>query len=165
MEENNTNTETEYNASSTQIADANAGITTTNTPLTLIRTAFDREAFNATINTAFTELGVQETDLGFFDPNLATVEDFFNIYNNLFFIIPKLGDTNSHEFLIKESSEYIDYAANQVEIQALLEEIADLRETNLQLQVDMAGLLGAKNQIDKAILQANAGRADVNNNG
>ena len=124
-----------------------------NTSVTLIRTGYNRESFNSTFDTEFKELGVVEQDLSFFDPNLATVEDFFNIYNNLFFIIPKYGDINSHEYLIKESSEYIDYAANQEEIQALLQEIAELRESNLQLQVDMASILGAKQEIDKAIEQ------------
>ena len=125
--------------------------TNENTSVTLIRTGYSREAFNSTFNTDFTQLGVNEQDLTFFDPNLATVEDFFNIYNNLFFIIPKYGEINSHEYLIKESSDYIDYQANQLEIEALLEEIAELRESNLQLQVDMAGILGAKQEIDKAI--------------
>ena len=132
-----------------------ASIPQEGTNVTLIRTAFNREAFDATINTKFTELGVAEEDLSFFDPNLASVEDFFNIYNNLFFIIPDLGETNSHEFLIKESSEKIEYQANQEEIQALLDEIAELRETNLQLQVDMAGILGAKKEIDRALVEAN----------
>ena len=122
-----------------------------NTSVTLIRTGYNREEFQNTFNTEFTELGVEEQDLSFFDPNLATVEDFFNIYNNLFFIIPKYGEINSHEFLIKESSDYIDYAANQDEIKALLDEIAELTATNLQLQVDMASILGAKQVIDKAI--------------
>ena len=124
-----------------------------NTSVTLIRTGYSREAFNSTFNTDFTQLGVSEQDLTFFDPNLATVEDFFTIYNNLFFIIPKYGEINSHEYLIKESSDYIDYQANQLEIEALLEEIAELRESNLQLQIDMAGILGAKQEIDKAIEQ------------
>jgi hypothetical protein len=127
--------------------------TNENTSVTLIRTGYSREAFNSTFNTDFTQLGVNEQDLTFFDPNLATVEDFFTIYNNLFFIIPKYGEINSHEYLIKESSDYIDYQANQLEIEALLEEIAELRESNLQLQVDMAGILGAKQEIDKAIEQ------------
>ena len=124
-----------------------------NTSVTLIRTGYSREAFNSTFNTDFTQLGVSEQDLTFFDPNLATVGDFFTIYNNLFFIIPKYGEINSHEYLIKESSDYIDYQANQLEIEALLEEIAELRESNLQLQIDMAGILGAKQEIDKAIEQ------------
>ena len=122
-----------------------------NTSVTLIRTGYNRESFRSTFDTEFKELGVAEQDLSFFDPNLASVEDFFNIYNNLFFIIPKYGDINSHEYLIKESSDYIDYAANQEEIKALLDEIAELRATNLQLQVDMASILGAKQVIDKAI--------------
>ena len=125
-----------------------------NTEVTLIRTGYNRELFRSTFNTEFKELGVAEQDLSFFDPNLASVEDFFNIYNNLFFIIPKYGEINSHEYLIKESSDYIDYKANQEEIQALLDEIAELRETNLQLQVDMASILGAKQEIDKAIEDA-----------
>jgi len=130
-----------------------------NTEVTLIRTGYNRESFRSTFDTEFKELGVAEQDLSFFDPNLASVEDFFNIYNNLFFIIPKYGEINSHEYLIKESSDYIDYKANQVEIQALLDEIAELRETNLQLQVDMASILGAKQEIDKAIDDAREAEA------
>ena len=106
------------------------------------------------INTSFTQLGEIEEDLSFFNPDLATVEDFFIIYNNLFFIIPKLGEINSHEFLIKESSEYIDYAANQLETQALLEEIAELRETNLQLQIDMGEIFKSKKEIDRVLASA-----------
>ena len=128
--------------------------TQANTPLTLVRTGFNRTAFDATFDTSFTELGVEEQDLSFFDPNLATVDDFFNIYSNLFFLIPKLGEINSHEYLIKESSEYIDYQGNQTEIQALLDEIAELRETNLGLQLDMAEILGAKETIEQAVEDA-----------
>ena len=104
--------------------------------ITLIRQAFDKVKFNQTVDTSFTQLGVAELDLSFFDPNLATVGDFFNIYNNLFFLIPKTGP-NSHTTLIDESSNYINYLPNQAEINALLEEISDLREQNLQLMVDM----------------------------
>tara|TARA_R100000734_G_C3303267_1_gene93779 strand:+ start:210 stop:725 length:516 start_codon:yes stop_codon:yes gene_type:complete len=121
-----------------------------NTNVTLVRTGFNKEAFEATFNRAFTELGVGEADLSFFDPNLATVDTFFTIYSNLFFLIPKFGDINSHEYLIKESSEYIDFQANQEEIQALLDEIAELRETNLQLQIDMASILSTKRVIEQA---------------
>jgi len=150
--QNSINGEEVINAS---VIETTLEISEENTSVTLVRTGFNREAFNATFNTEFTELGVNEQDLSFFDSNLATVEDFFNIYSNLFFIIPKLGEINSHEYLIKESSEYIDFSANQIEIQALLEEIAELRESNLQLQVDMAGVLGAKKEIDKAVRAAN----------
>ena len=121
--------------------------------ITLIRQAFDKVKFNQTVDTSFTQLGVAEVDLSFFDPNLATIGDFFNIYNNLFFLIPKTGP-NSHTTLITESSEYIEYQPNQVEIEALLDEITELREQNLQLILDMSNILGAKKEIDLAIAGA-----------
>tara|TARA_R110000737_G_scaffold19319_1_gene37365 strand:- start:2617 stop:3060 length:444 start_codon:yes stop_codon:yes gene_type:complete len=123
------------------------------TSVTLIRQAFNKEAFNQTINTEFTQLGVAEVDLSFFDPNLATIGDFFSIYNNLFFLIPKTGP-NSHTTLIEESSQYVDYQANQAEIQALLDEITELREQNLQLTVDIGNILEAKGEIDLAVADA-----------
>ena len=115
--------------------------------ITLIRQAFDKEAFNQTVDTSFTQLGVTEVDLSFFDPNLATVGDFFSIYNNLFFLIPKTGP-NSHTTLIDESSDYTNYLPNQAEIQALLDEITELREQNLQLIVDMGNVFAANEEIE-----------------
>tara|TARA_R110001592_G_scaffold9764_1_gene51600 strand:+ start:538 stop:1065 length:528 start_codon:yes stop_codon:yes gene_type:complete len=118
----------------------------------LTRQAFDKVKFNQTVDTTFTQLGVNEEDLSFFNSNLATVGDFFSIYNNLFFLIPKEGP-NSHTSLIEQSSQYVDYKANLAEIQALLDEIAELREQNLQLTLDIGNVLGAKDQIDKALRQ------------
>mgnify|MGYP003641610195 FL=1 len=120
---------------------------TDSTSVTLIRQAFDKEAFNQTVDTSFTQLGVTEADLSFFDPNLATVGDFFTIYNNIFFLIPKTGP-NSHTTLTDESSEYTNYLPNQAEIQALLDEITELREQNLQLIVDMGNVFAAKEEIE-----------------
>ena len=119
-------------------------------PLTLTRQAFNKEKFYQTIDTSFTQLGVDELDLSFFDPNLATQGDFFSIYRNLFYLIPKTGP-NSHTTLIEESSEYVDYQANQVEIQALLDEISELREQNLQLTLDIGNVFSAQDEINKAI--------------
>ena len=81
---------------------------------------------------------------------MATVGDFFTVYNNLFFLIPKTGP-NSHTTLIEQSSEYVEYQANQAEIQALLDEIAELREQNLQLTIDVGNVLGAQEEIQQAI--------------
>ena len=116
--------------------------------ITLIRQAFDKVKFNQTVDTSFTQLGVAEVDLSFFDPNLATVGDFFTIYNNLFFLIPKTGP-DSHTTLITESSTYVEYQPNQAEIQALLDEITELREQNLQLVLDMGNILGAQDEIER----------------
>jgi hypothetical protein len=56
------------------------------------------------------------------------------MYNDLFYDIPELGETNSHEYLIKKSSEYIGFEANQEEITALQAEIAQLRIDLLEVQ-------------------------------
>lgn len=63
-----------------------------------------------------------------------TVEDFFVLYDQLFFEIPVEGDTNSHRFLIERSSELVDFEKTTEDIQPLLDEIATLREQILEYQ-------------------------------
>jgi hypothetical protein len=66
--------------------------------------------------------------------------NFFKIIKLYFFSIPKFGDTNSHEYLIKTSSEYIGSTnLNDDLIQALLEETNQLRQENLELQQSILG--------------------------
>jgi hypothetical protein len=96
------------------------------TPINFNRQVFDKEKFKNTVDTEFTQL-VQTPDETFFDPNLAEVEDFFTVYENLFFNIPQTGETNSHEYLIKQSSEYIGFQQQNETIQELLDEITELR--------------------------------------
>jgi hypothetical protein len=98
----------------------------------LNKQVFEKRQYDRTINTSFTQLG-QSTlvDTG---SALPSVDQFFDYYNQLFFDIPKFGVTNSHEYLIKTSQEYIG-ASNVVndEINALIEEITQLRQENLEL--------------------------------
>lgn len=108
----------------------------------LNRQVFNKEKFNQTVNTSFSQLGPQQPDPSFFDINLATQEDFFTLYNKFFFEIPKEGETNSHIYLITESSQYVNFQQNQEEIEALLQEITDLREENLTLRQENVDLLG-----------------------
>ncbi len=132
-----------------------ANVTTTlpGEEVTLVREAFNRKQFNDTVNTQFTELGVgTPPDLANFDPSLATVGDFFTIYQTLFFQIPKEGDVNSHLFLIKESSEYLNFRAQQEEIEALLEEISELRQQNLDLVEDLSNV---SEELADALAQVN----------
>lgn len=99
----------------------------------LSRQVFNKEKFNETVDTSFSQLGQQPQDPSFFDINLATQEDFFTLYDKFFFDIPKEGDTNSHAFLVQESSNYLGSELVNEEIQALIQEISDLREENLTL--------------------------------
>ena len=57
----------------------------------------------------------------------------FQDYQQLFFQIPKEGATNSHEYLIKTSSEYINFTPTDDSIQALIDEINLLQQQNLEL--------------------------------
>lgn len=105
----------------------------------LQKQVFSRNQYPRTIDTEFTEFGVTtlQQDL----EQETTVEDFFTLYNELFYDIPAEGDTNSHEYLIQTSAEYIDFDANQEEIDALRDEIAQLRAENLELERENANLL------------------------
>ena len=106
----------------------------------LNRQVFDKKKFNETVDTSFTQL-VTQLDPTFFDLNLATVEDFFTLYEKFFFQIPKEGEVNSHTYLIKESSDYVGFQANSEDIQALLDEIAALRQENLSLRQEQISIV------------------------
>lgn len=64
------------------------------------------------------------------DPD--TVEEFFRLYEKLYFVIDIEGETDSHEYLIKKSSELVNFERSTEEIQPLLDEIAQLRDELLQ---------------------------------
>ena len=99
------------------------------------KTVFNKPQYIKTIDTSFDQLGV--TSLSEDLENQVTVEDFFNNYNELFYDIPKKGQSNSHEFLVKTSGEYINFEEQNEIIQALQEEITALREANLELETKL----------------------------
>ena len=99
----------------------------------LIKRVYDKNQYQKVIDTSFTQLVQPSTqDIG---SALPSVSQFFDYYNQLFFDIPKFGETNSHEYLIKTSTEYIGVSAVvNDELQALINEITELRQENLDLQ-------------------------------
>ena len=68
------------------------------------------------------------------------IDKFFQDYNTLFFLIPKTGGINSHEYLIQKSSEYIDYTPVNDNIQVLIDEINQLQRQNLELNQQIVNL-------------------------
>jgi hypothetical protein len=100
------------------------------------KSVFNKDQYLKTINTSFREFGV--TTISDDLQSQPTVEQFFELYNQLFYDIPPNGETNSHEFLVQQSGEYINFEANSEEIQALQEEIANLREELLNAQIQIA---------------------------
>ena len=93
---------------------------------------YNKRQYTKVIDTSFKQLGVQTIQEQI--DQQPTVDEFFNMYNELFYQIPELGTTNSHEYLIKKSSEYINFSSNLEEITLLQEEIAQLRADLLNSQ-------------------------------
>ena len=77
----------------------------------------------------------------FFTPPVVeegpTVEDFFALYEQLFYIIPSEGTTNSHEVLVQKSSELVNFEQQTQDIQPLLDEIASLRQQLLEARQEI----------------------------
>jgi hypothetical protein len=106
--------------------------------INLNKNVYDKNQYTKVIDTSFKQLGVQTIQEQITaQPN---TNEFFAMYNDLFYNIPELGETNSHEYLIKTSSEYIGFEANQEEILALQAEIAQLRIDLLDAQKQVVEL-------------------------
>ena len=102
--------------------------------ISLTNTLYNKSQYQKVIDTSFTQLGLVSPTSSFVAPTISVAE-FFQNYQELFFSIPKFGNTNSHEYLIKTSTDYI--GSNQsidTTTQALIEEITQLRQENLSLQ-------------------------------
>ena len=69
-----------------------------------------------------------------------TPDELFRLYEKLYYVIDIKGDTNSHEYLIKKSSELITFDKVTEDIQPLLDEIAQLRGENLALNQQVLSL-------------------------
>lgn len=104
----------------------------------LNKQVYDKNQYTKVIDTSFKQLGVQTVQERI--SSQPTTNEFFDMYNNLFYDIPETGEINSHEYLIKKSSEYIGFEANQEEIDALQTEIAQLRIDLLSAQKQILDL-------------------------
>ena len=104
--------------------------------INLNKNVFNKQDFLNTVNTSFTQLVPSTASVA---PTF-TVDDFFVQYENLFFQIPKEGDINSHQYLVERSGAYIEFNRVNEEIQALLEEISQLRQENLELNQAIADI-------------------------
>lgn len=103
----------------------------------LLKQVYNKDKFTNTVDISFSQLINTENST----INQTTeiniderIENFFNDYEELFFFIEKNGDINSHEYLVKKSSEYINYKENLQDIQDLLDEITLLRTELLDLK-------------------------------
>jgi len=122
----------------------------------LTKEVFDKSSFDKTLDLSFTQLGPENAlDPSFFDISLATLEDFWTLYDQFFYDIPKTGP-RSHETLAQTSGEYANFEFIQEQIQALLDEIAEIREENVELRLENVNLTvsGSLAEGEAAVLQA-----------
>lgn len=106
---------------------------------------YDKNSFNKVVDINFHQLINNQQK----EPTpVFTLSDFFQLYEQLFYQIPKEGDVNSHRYIIEKEAEYLGITINQDEIQALLNEITTLRQQVLDTQT-------ALNDISKTISSTN----------
>jgi hypothetical protein len=102
--------------------------------INLNKQVYDKNQYQKVIDTSFTQLVNVSSSLSA-SLSVISVDQFFQYYQDLFYIIPKLGDINSHEYLIKTSTDYIGTSQQTNDtIQALVEEVTSLRQENLSFQ-------------------------------
>lgn len=92
------------------------------------RTVLSKTEFLKVVDNSFSTF-IQPT----VDTGLDSIEEFFRLYEELYYVIDVTGPTNSHEYLVQKSSELLNFDTVTENIQPLLDEIAQLREENLAL--------------------------------
>lgn len=101
--------------------------------LNLYREVYGSNTYKRVIDTEFKQLvepiTAEEEDL--------TIETFFQAYENLFFEIPLTGESNSHEYLVRRSSEFLGGSVLTDNEKALIQEINSLRQQLLEANTNI----------------------------
>ena len=101
------------------------------------KTVFGKDAFSKVVNTEFTQLLIQ----GAADETLSfTVDDFFELYDQLFYQIPIEGEAGSHRYILQREADFLGVSISQDDVQALLDEITSLRQQILDAQTTINDL-------------------------
>ena len=102
------------------------------------KSVFSKGEFDKLINKNFNQL---INTISSSEDTSFTLDDFFQIYENLFIQIPKEDDINSHRYMMNRSVEYLGIKlADETDIQALLNEITTLRNDLLVSNKTLAEL-------------------------
>jgi len=99
------------------------------------KTTFSRKNFEKVVDNRFKQLLNNQAVVA----DVFTIDDFFQLYEDLFFQIPKEGDAQSHRFILNQTAEYLGISLNDgTDIQALLDEITTLRSELLTVNQTLA---------------------------
>jgi len=99
------------------------------------KTVFSTSQFLKVVDTSFKTFTQPTTA-----EDTDTPEELFRLYDKLYYVIDVEGETDSHEYLVKRSSELISFDKTTEEIQPLLDEISQLRQQNLALNQQLLDL-------------------------
>jgi len=102
----------------------------------LQKTSYAKSTYTQVIDNSFTQLVPPPPEV-VVEP---TVDEFFVLYNDLFYDIPKSGEINSHEFIVQKSLEYLGKDPLSEEFKALLEEVNTLRQQLLDANKEIIEL-------------------------
>ena len=116
------------------------------------KTIYSRVDFNKKINAEFSELNNVQPPIN--------IEEFFNLYNEIFFDIPKEGE-NSHSTIIETSLDYVENYRNPLQStvdnlgQQIIELEANIRNLELEIIRLSTGDVGSlENEISNQQAQA-----------
>ena len=118
-----------------------------NQKINLTRVVYDKDDYQKTIDTSFNEL---LPSIPVVEEDVITVEQFFVYYDHLFFDIPKTGN-NSHNTLIQQSTEYVGNEQTNAEIEALVQEVNNLRAQLIDSQTQISELQQTNTELSQQI--------------
>ena len=86
------------------------------------KTSYTKDQYSKVVEREFTFFVEESPEI------VVSVEEFFNLYEELYLEIPVEGSINSHTYLVSKSNELVKLDSTTEEIQPLLDEIAELRQ-------------------------------------
>jgi hypothetical protein len=107
--------------------------------INLVKEVYGRNTFTRVIDTSFSELYTPVTASVAISQQIS-VDQFFDLYNELFFDIPATGEINSHQYLVARSTEYLGGGVLTDNEKAYIEEINTLRQQLLETNANILSL-------------------------
>lgn len=95
------------------------------------KTIYALEQFTNIVDINFSQLANPITN-NVIEDNTVTIDEFFSLYDTLYFDIPPSGSNNSHLGLATRSLEFLDLS-----LEDLQKEIENLREENISLKTQL----------------------------
>jgi len=105
----------------------------------LIKEVYGRNTFTRVVDTSFSEL-FTPVPASVTPSQQITIDEFFDLYNELFFDIPATGEINSHEYLVARSTEYLGGGVLTDNEKAYIDEINTLRQQLLEANANFLSL-------------------------